>query len=239
MKTFVATAAAAAALALAAAAPASASIVSVLGTTAPWNPFVAGNGYFGQGDMSGPSGATSPISYAVNAGDSIVIDYLDGLTGSFGVDLSPIADARGYIDGIFGSGDPDGDPGTDNSLTGQGSQSPLPSFYIDPTNTRAPIWLNALLGAFVDSSGKVIGTAFATGNDAYNVVAPTGAVALLLGLNDDIFADNNGALRVSVTGSSVTGGVPEPATWAMMIAGFGLAGSALRRRRTATATATV
>ena len=27
------------------------------------------------------------------------------------------------------------------------------------------------------------------------------------------------------------GAVPEPATWAMMIAGFGLAGSALRRRR--------
>ena len=42
MKTFVATASAAAALALAAAVPASASIVSVLGTTAPWNPFVVG-----------------------------------------------------------------------------------------------------------------------------------------------------------------------------------------------------
>ncbi len=31
------------------------------------------------------------------------------------------------------------------------------------------------------------------------------------------------------------GGVPEPATWAMMIAGFGLAGTALRRRRAITA----
>ena len=30
-----------------------------------------------------------------------------------------------------------------------------------------------------------------------------------------------------------TGAVPEPATWAMMIAGFGLVGSTLRRRRTA------
>jgi len=33
--------------------------------------------------------------------------------------------------------------------------------------------------------------------------------------------------------AAVTGGVPEPATWAMMIAGFGLAGAALRRRRAA------
>ena len=31
------------------------------------------------------------------------------------------------------------------------------------------------------------------------------------------------------------GGVPEPATWAMMIIGFGLAGSMVRRRRAVTA----
>ncbi|WP_309646680.1 PEPxxWA-CTERM sorting domain-containing protein [Phenylobacterium sp.] len=33
----------------------------------------------------------------------------------------------------------------------------------------------------------------------------------------------------------IPGGIPEPSTWAMMIMGFGLAGSALRRRRTSTA----
>jgi hypothetical protein len=35
----------------------------------------------------------------------------------------------------------------------------------------------------------------------------------------------------SVPGPDTGGGVPEPATWAMMIAGFGMAGVALRRRR--------
>jgi len=35
--------------------------------------------------------------------------------------------------------------------------------------------------------------------------------------------------------SDVTGAVPEPATWAMMIGGFGLVGGAMRRRRSASA----
>jgi len=38
-----------------------------------------------------------------------------------------------------------------------------------------------------------------------------------------------------VTFDGKPGGVPEPATWTMMIAGFGLAGAALRRRRLAIA----
>lgn len=36
---------------------------------------------------------------------------------------------------------------------------------------------------------------------------------------------------ISFTLSGVTGAVPEPATWAMMILGFGLVGAALRQRR--------
>jgi len=45
---------------------------------------------------------------------------------------------------------------------------------------------------------------------------------------DNIVYDEGCAIRA---GCGV-GGVPEPASWALMIAGFGLAGGALRRRRT-------
>ena len=39
--------------------------------------------------------------------------------------------------------------------------------------------------------------------------------------------------------SSIAGGVPEPATWAMMLVGVGLAGAQMRRSRTRTANALI
>ena len=72
--------------------------------------------------------------------------------------------------------------------------------------------------------------------------------------NTDITITNSGTFDYSIAGAVAatnfgsnsywaafnditTGGsvVPEPATWALMIGGFGLAGATLRRRRTATA----
>ncbi|MBS0502770.1 MAG: cistern family PEP-CTERM protein, partial [Proteobacteria bacterium] len=47
-------------------------------------------------------------------------------------------------------------------------------------------------------------------------------------------AGQNGASASG--GGTIVTAVPEPATWAMMIAGFGLAGAAIRRRRTANVT---
>jgi hypothetical protein len=49
------------------------------------------------------------------------------------------------------------------------------------------------------------------------------------------FADFEATLREKIT--TEVGIVPEPGTWAMMIAGFGLVGGAMRRRRVAAAAA--
>lgn len=45
---------------------------------------------------------------------------------------------------------------------------------------------------------------------------------------------NNGQRAFEIENVAFGGAVPEPATWAMLIAGFGLVGGAMRRRRTST-----
>lgn len=74
--------------------------------------------------------------------------------------------------------------------------------------------------------------------------APSTATRLYIGVIDadgfnavtGYYADNNGSFTTNISLASVStpgpvGAAPEPATWAMMILGFGLAGFALRRQR--------
>lgn len=51
-------------------------------------------------------------------------------------------------------------------------------------------------------------------------------------LAQTINSASHGPVTVSVLGNTI-GAVPEPAAWSMMLAGFGLVGSAIRRRGTA------
>ena len=233
------------ALALGAALPASAAVtVTVNGQARPWDWVKGGLNdslQFGIQDGVGPAVATF-ASAGISAGGSFAVVYKSGLTSAFGG--TPTVDQNGYVGSIF----KDDDPGSSGNF--------FPSHYM-PTlwssDPGAGVFLNALVFAFTDASGKVLG-----GPDAMEVqtdgfggfvfvsaksgFVPAGATQIQLGLNDDIFGDNTGALRVCV-GADVaacsfsSGGVPEPATWAMMIGGLGLAGVALRRRRRAYATA--
>jgi hypothetical protein len=75
---------------------------------------------------------------------------------------------------------------------------------------------------------------------------PTGATTLYLGLTDacnyngapnNCYTDNEGYFTLTTNGVAA-GGVPEPATWAMMLVGIGGLGAAMRRRNGLAAAAT-
>jgi hypothetical protein len=190
------------------AASAQAGPVWVPGTAGPWDPTVS--------DDYGIHDNTGPTTVPVTPGKTYTITYVSGLASAFG-GVPPTVDALGYVGGPFGSG-----PG----LTGIGSSNTFfPSWYIDPTNSGpGNIWLESLIGAWVDGSGAVIGTPFAPGDGPFLATAPAGAVALSLGANDDIFGDNSGGWWINVS-------VPEPSTWAMLMLGVFAIGAAARLRR--------
>ena len=60
-------------------------------------------------------------------------------------------------------------------------------------------------------------------SQVFNLAAPSNVGFFIL---DDNLSDNSGGISLSIAA------VPEPATWAMMIIGFGAVGVAARRRRT-------
>ncbi len=74
-------------------------------------------------------------------------------------------------------------------------------------------------------------------DNIYTFVLNTGAAAptrLYFGVTDGIYSDNGGSFNLEIT---QLGAVPEPATWAMLILGFGVIGGAMRQRRVRTSVA--
>jgi hypothetical protein len=81
--------------------------------------------------------------------------------------------------------------------------------------------LSARYGALVGELGgvyQVLGTNFS--GPAWN------SGTLRLYYWDENFTDNTGSISANITAA-----IPEPASWALMIGGFGMAGAMLRRRR--------
>jgi hypothetical protein len=83
---------------------------------------------------------------------------------------------------------------------------------------------------FVGGHSAVASSSYALNyTGTFTLAAPT----QLAFLTEDYFpGDNAGGVSLSIArAGDAIGAVPEPATWAMMIVGFGAAGIALRRRR--------
>ncbi|MHB8471828.1 MAG: hypothetical protein ACYDC8_03040 [Gammaproteobacteria bacterium] len=166
---------------------------------------------FGVQDGVGPALVDASSGIDFTAGGGITITYLSGLTSPYG--------GTPYADG-------NGDTGYAADGNGGSSGKYFPSRYMNPSSY--PVYLNALVGTFADSAGNIVGTPFAVGNGPLNVLIPVGASRLQLGLNDDIFSDNTGTLRVQVTGPAA---VPLPlSAWLFGSGLMGLLGIARRKQ---------
>lgn len=226
---------------VAAAGPAAAAVtVAVAGTAQPWtyDPGSLNAGFqFGVQDGTGPT-IVNFASAGITAGGSWAVLYKSGLTNAFGG--PPAVNQNGHVGLVF----------KDDGLGSSGTY--FPSHYT-PTlwsaDPGAGVFLNALVFVFTDDNGQIVATpdameVFGDAINGYSFVfgkggsaTPAGATRLQLGVNDDIFRDNTGALQVCVGADfdacTVNAPVPEPATWALFVGGFAGVGALLRRRRRA------
>ena len=92
-----------------------------------------------------------------------------------------------------------------------------------------------LLGALTGTGDTwEFGNAFALGSNFFDDIATGLKVKIDIDANNGGWAVTLGKSSLSLDGSVLpppTPGVPEPTTWAMLIAGFGLVGAVARRRR--------
>ncbi len=186
---------------------------------------------------------TLPSFIGVAAGD--VIRVADPAIGSI--------DFFNGFDNRFGPG---GNTAGTSNLTGlggisgyQGPQGPLVGVFLDnaiPSNSALrPPTVNFLLpGAtnfdtFFPLLRQVfyIGDGLTSGGVLQEFVAPAGATRLFFGIPDGFnfggapgaYDDNDGFYRISV-GINAIPVIPEPQTYALLLAGLGLLGFAMRRR---------
>jgi hypothetical protein len=150
----------------------------------PWSQAINPSFDYGLHDNSAPT-----IVHGLTGGEQVSISYVSGVTTDIG-GLPPVG-ANGYAG--FGSAFTD-------PVLGH-----YPGYY---TTSPASANLGALVGTFATSSGQIVGTPFLIGNGPLTVTDPAGATQLMLGLNDNLYADNSGALTVAVTAKSLGAQTP-------------------------------
>jgi uncharacterized repeat protein (TIGR03803 family) len=204
---------------------------------------------FGSTEDQGPGGGGTVFKLTTDGTLSTLYATTGRPTGTL------IADASGTLYGTtrFSLSGGISGGGTVFSITSAGTVTTLATF---DEIIRGGLIMDAsgtLFGTTSSSlSGPGVGTVFSltkTGTlttlasfDGSNGSGPVGsliadALGTLYGVTQFGGGPDNAGTVFSITGSGfdVGGAVPEPASWAMLIAGFGLTGAAMRRRRRVTA----
>lgn len=178
------------------------------------------------------------------AASAAVIDFNAPIVGPSyseqGIVFTPETVNGGNLDNGFGNS-PNGTPGLAALDSNSGDFVPIRATIAGGTN-----FVSIDLGDFNQDADLLFLDAYDSTNTLLGQVTENIA-GNFTGMKTLAFANPNIAYvifgGVGVQGSSVyadnftwNAGVPEPAAWAMMLAGFGLAGAAMRRRTRLTVT---
>ena len=132
------------------------------------------------------------------------------------------------------------------ALIGNGTLTTNDTSFVNPLNGYTAQTITGITGTF--NGSQITGLANVTGsNNLFYLTGPffvdgnglgfstaAGAAVNLFVTNGTNYRVNAGGLNtglVTASASAATPAVPEPATWAMMLIGFGAMGVSLRRRR--------
>ena len=212
-----------AAVALALAVPASASSVFSTGYDMPNGDGTASGGSYNYWDrFYTGSGSTTTDGAALSGGRG---DLTDGVVAGAAWNLVENGAGTGPYVGWYRPATPD--PVVTFHFAGSPTIAGI-KIHLDNTiyggvTTPSKIFIDGIDTAFTGPAAGTIGFVNFTGLNL------TGATHTL-GFQQN---GNSWTFISEITFDGKSGGVPEPATWAMMIAGFGLVGATLRRRRAA------
>lgn len=218
--------AAIAALSLVSAGQAGAGTYSVPGSS---NPFLAGM----------PGGSTCCAGDSAPAESPI---YAGAVTGGMSLTFTGVTGGVSYAGGVPTDG-PNGNAGllVDTlAYEGVSTINNIAGFTNAPVDALVGVFLNGGLPTLNVAPGvldfssptltPLLQQIFFIGDGSLGAITvPTGATRLYLGAVDGFgWYNNTGAINVTVNTLS---GVPEPAGWTLMLAGFGGLGMAIRARR--------
>lgn len=174
--------------------------VSVSARAMPWTWTAGGQNSafsFGLQDGSSPEVVSVATGLAIQPGNAVTVTYQSGVVAT--CEVCDFVDAGGWRTSLA------------NHLIGSSGQL-YPSAYL----SGYPIYLMALVGAFTDHSGTLVGRPFFLGNGPTIISIPGGASQLQLGFNDDTFADDFGALNLELSTAPLAS-TPEPASFFFLL----------------------
>jgi hypothetical protein len=156
--------------------------VTIPSSAGPWLQSLNPTFDYGVHDNTAPIVIDASSAVPFTSGNTLTVTYLNGLVQA-GVGY-PLNDANGL-------------PGNVTN-TYQGGNGRFPAFYMNP---GPDVLSMTLVGTFANN-GVIVGQPFRLGNGPATLTIPSGANQLLLGINDNLYGDNNGFFTVAVSSAA-------------------------------------